>query len=303
MKTAVLGAGAVGAYYGGLLSRAGHDVTCYARGDNLAAIQRQGLEILTPDGTVHASLHATGLVDELPPADFAILAVKSYSLDAIAPAVRHCAEAGATIVPLLNGVETAARLVERGVPSDAVVGGLTRVSVVRVAPGVVQKHGAMQSVIVGERDGTLSSRVERIAGAFREAGVEARASDQIELELWRKFTFIAALAAACGLARSAVGPLLARPLGRRLLQRAANEVIAVGRARGIPFPGDEEPRTSKAIDGLPPGLKPSFLVDLESGGATELEVLSGAVSRFAAELGIDTPIHDAATAALAVTLS
>lgn len=300
MNVVVLGAGAVGAYYGGVLSRAGHAVTCYARGQNLAALRERGLELRTPDGTLTVRLNATDQVDQLPPADFAILAVKSYALEAIAPAVRHCARAGAVIVPLLNGVETAERLVALGVAGSSVIGGLTRISVVRVAPGVVERHSSFQTITVGEFDGAVSPRVETIAGALREAGVDARVSQQIRLELWRKFVFITALAAGCGLARAPVGHLLVQPLGRRLLERAIREVVAVGRTKGIPFPDDEESRHIGLIDGLPPGLKPSFLVDLESGGPTELEVLSGAVSRFAEELGIDTPIHDTATAALAL---
>ena len=300
MKVVVLGAGAVGAYYGGMLARAGHGVICYARGDNLAALRARGLEIRTPEGRVTVPLAATDRVEELPATDVAILAVKSYSLEAIAPAARHCADLGATIVPLLNGVEIAERLVQLGVRPDAVIGGLTRISVMRVAPGVIQKSGGMQSIIIGELDGPLTVRVERIAEAFREAGVETRATDQIELELWRKFVMITTLAAGCGLARSTVGSLRDRPLGRRLVERALHEVVAVGRARGIPFPADEEARAMSLIDSLSPELKPSFLVDLEAGGPTELDALSGAVSRFAAELGIETPLHDTATAALAM---
>jgi 2-dehydropantoate 2-reductase len=155
-----------------------------------------------------------------------------------------------------------------------------------------------RSFVVGELDGRLTERVGRIAAALREAGVDARASDHIQVELWQKFVFIAALAAACGLARSPVGPLRTGRLGRRLLDRAIAEVVAVARARGIPLPDDEATRVSRLIDGLPAAMKPSFLVDLESGGPTELDILSGAVSRFADEARITTPIHDTATVAL-----
>jgi 2-dehydropantoate 2-reductase len=299
MRAVVLGTGAVGAYYGGQLARAGHDVTCFARGENLAALRRRGLEIRRPEGTHLIPLDATDQVNELPAADFAILAVKSYSLEAIAPATRHCAEQGAAIVPLLNGVETRERLIELGVPAGSVLGGLTRISVVKAGPGIIEMSSGFQSVVVGEFDGTITPRVTAIAAAFREAGADARATDVIELELWRKFVFITAVAAGCGLARAPVGHLLAQPLGRRLLERAIRETIAVGRARGIPFADDEEDRYVGLIDKLSPAAKPSFLVDLEAGGPTELDVLSGAVSRYAGELGIETPIHDTATAALA----
>ncbi|PYP48109.1 MAG: 2-dehydropantoate 2-reductase [Gemmatimonadetes bacterium] len=299
MKVIVLGTGAVGASYGGALARAGHEVTCFARGANLAAIQERGLEVRTPEGAFRPRVTATDRADALGPADFAILAVKSYSLADIAPIVRHCAEQGTTVVPLLNGVETAQRLEQLEVPPAAVIGGLTTVSAVRIAAGVVERRSAFQVVVVGELDGRTSDRVDRIAGAFRDAGVDARASDRIEVALWQKFVFLAGVAAACGLARSPIGPLRVAPLGRRLLQRAIEEIVAVARARGIALPDGEVARVMGVIDGLPPGMKPSFLVDLEAGGPTELEILSGAVSRFAEEAGIATPIHDTAAAALA----
>jgi len=249
MKLVVLGSGAVGAYYGGLLARAGHEVTCFARGANLAAIAARGLEIRTPEGTFQARVTATDRVEALAPADVAILAVKSYSLPEIAPVVAHCAAQGATIVPLLNGVETTERLAQLGVPAPALIGGVTTISAVRVAPGVVERRSPFQIVVVGEVDGGLSERVRAIAGAFRDAGVDARASESIEVELWQKFVFLAALAAACGLARSPVGPLRAERLGRRLLQRAVDEIVAVARARGIRLPEGEAARVMGVIEG------------------------------------------------------
>ena len=299
MKVQILGAGAVGACFGGQLARIGHDVTCFARGANLAAIRERGLEIRTPEGTLHARVTATDRFEALPPAEFAILAVKSYSLSDIVPAVRHCAEQGTPVVSLLNGVETVERLEQAGVPKAAIIGGIAKVSAVRLGPGVVERRSPFQSVVVGELDGRMSDRVERIAAAFRDAGVDARGSDRIVVELWDKFIFIASVAAACGLARSPIGPLRANPLGPRLLKRAVEEAVAVGRARGVLLSDDASARALSAIETLPPGTKPSFLVDLEAGGPTELEILSGAVSRLAEAVGVPTPVHDTATAALA----
>src|SRR6266576_3983666 len=298
MRVIVLGAGAIGAYYGGQLSRAGHNVTLYARGEHLSVIREHGLEIRTPEGSSTVELSATDRVNELGAADFAILGVKSYSLDSIAPVVRQVAQDGATILPFLNGVETTDRLVELGVPRAALLGGVTRISVARVKLGVVERRGAFQSVIIGELDGQSTDRVNRIAFAFREAGIDARASEQIVVDLWEKFVFIAALAASCGLARSPVGPLRQKPLGRRLLLRAVQEVVDVASARGITLAEDETARVLGAIDGLPPGTKPSFLLDLEAGGPNELEILSGAVSRYADALGVQTPVHDTVAAVL-----
>jgi len=166
-------------------------------------------------------------------------------------------------------------------------------------PGVVERRGQFQSVIVGELDDRVTERVTRIVAAFGDIGVDASASNQIEVDLWRKFIFIAALAASCGLARTPVGPLRNRPLGRRLLQRAVQEAVDVARARGIPLAADETAQVVGAIDALPPGTKPSFLLDLEAGGPTELATLSGAVSRYADAAGVGTPVHDTVAAVLA----
>jgi len=295
----VLGAGAIGAYYGGQLARAGHDVALYARGENLAAIRRSGLEMRTPEGSTVVKVAATDRADDLAAADFAILGVKSYSLDSIGPVARRVAERGAAILPFLNGVETTDHLLALGVSRGALLGGVTRISVARVQPGVVERRGPMQSVIIGELDGQTTDRVTRIAAAFRDAGADARVSNRIEVDLWQKFIFLSAIAAACGLARTPIGVLRERPRGRRLLQRAVQEAVDVARARGIALPDDETARVVGAIDALPPGTKPSFLLDLESGGPTELDVLSGAVSRYADEAGISAPVHDTVTAALA----
>src|SRR5207244_8012718 len=106
------------------------------------------------------------------------------------------------------------RLERRESPPGAVTGVLTTLSAVRIAAAVVERRSAFQVVVVGELDGRTSDRVDRIAGAFRDAGVDARASDRIEVALWQKFVFLAGVAAACGLARSPIGPLRVAQLGR-----------------------------------------------------------------------------------------
>jgi 2-dehydropantoate 2-reductase len=298
MNIAILGAGGVGGYFGGILARAGNRVALLARGAHLEALRERGLEVRTPEGTFTVAVEAVGDAEELRGIELAVVAVKSYSLAEIAPAARLLAERGAVVVPLLNGVEAADRLIDAGVPGERVLGGLTQISAVRIGPGVVERRSAFQRVVVGERVGGASERAERIAATFREAGAEARASDDITVDLWRKFAFIATMSAACGLARASVGPVRRAPLGNLLLERALREVTAVGRARGVPLPADVEERLLGFMNGLPDAMKPSFLLDLESGGATELDDLSGAVSRLGRQTGVETPVHDVATAAL-----
>ena len=300
MRFIVIGAGGIGAYFGGELARAGHDVTLFARGAHLDALRRNGLTVRAPDGEFVVRVAATDDPAELPAADVAIVAVKSYSLAAVTPVVRLAAERGADVLPLLNGVTAANELVAAGVPKSRVLGGLARVSVVRTEPGVVERRSGFHSIVVGELGGGESDRATRIANALREARVDARTSAIMDVELWQKYVFITAMAAVCGLARTSIGPVRDAPGGRRLIERAVSEVVAVARSRGVALPDDEAPRTCAYMDTLPAAMKPSFLLDLESGGETELETLSGAVSRFAAEAGIETPVHDTARAALGV---
>src|SRR5450631_2445628 len=202
MRIAVLGAGGVGGYYGGALARAGNAVALFARGAHLEAIRAHGLEVRTPEGTFTVKVEAADDAAALGAADLAIVAVKTYSLAEILPAARLLAEKGAAVLPFLNGVEAADRLIESGVLANQVLGGLTQVSVLKVGPGVVERKSSFQKVVVGERVGKPSERVRRIVEAFQGAGAEARVSEDISADLWRKFAFIASMAAACGLARA-----------------------------------------------------------------------------------------------------
>jgi 2-dehydropantoate 2-reductase len=300
MNIAILGAGGVGGYFGGMLARAGNRVSMLARGAHLEALRERGIEVRSPEGTFTAAVEAAEDPRELGAVELAVVAVKSYSLPEIAPAARLLAGAGAVVLPLLNGVEAAGRLIELGVPAERVLGGLTEISAVRAAPGVVERRSTFQRVVAGERGGGTSERAERIAAVFREAGVESRASSDITAELWRKLAFITTMSAACGLARSPIGPVRRAPLGNLLIERALREVIAVARARGVALGDDVEPGILGFIAGLPDPIKPSFLLDLEAGGPTEIDDLNGAVSRLGRLAGVETPMHDVATAALSV---
>ena len=300
MKIAILGAGGVGGYFGGLLARGGHEVSMLARGAHLEALRERGLEVRTPEGAFTVAVLAAGGPEEMGAVDLAVVAVKTYSLGEIAPAARILAERGADVLPLLNGVDAAERLIAAGVPDERVLGGLTEISAARVGPGVVERRSTFQRIVVGERAGGISGRAERIAGVFREAGAEARASADITADLWRKFAFISSVAAACGLARAPIGPVRRAPLGTLLIERAVREVGAVARARGVALTVEDEAKILDFASSLADHLKPSFLLDLESGGRTEIEDLSGAVSRLGREAGVATPVHDVATAALGV---
>lgn len=303
MRIAILGAGGVGGYDGAVLARAGQPVQLLARGAHLEAIRQEGLRVTEPDGNQWVSRPAaTDDASALRGAELVVVSVKSYDLDAIAPVAADLARHGATVLPLLNGVEAAERLEHLGVPRQSLLGGLTQISAERTGPGQVVRRSPFNRLVVGELAGGASIRATTIARVLAEGGIEARASAEMPLELWRKFVFITTLASGCGLARTSIGPLRAAPLGQALLERATAESVGVGRAAGIGFPPDEVKRVLELVASLLAGMKPSFLLDLERGGPTELEVLGGAVSRLGTQLGVPTPVHDTAVAAIGAAL-
>lgn len=303
MKIAILGAGGVGGYYGGLLARKGHTVCVLARTANLAALKAHGLEVRMPEETFIVPVQASSDVKDFSVVDYVILTVKNYSLAEVAPDITALAQQGALIVPLLNGVEVVDRLVEYGVPRKQLVAGLTAISAVRVAPGVFERRSPFQRIVLGELDGAgkQPGQTEKIAAlvqAFCAVGVDAQVSQDITADLWRKFIFIASMAAVCGLSRTAIGPLRSTPLGRLMIERAVREVVSMARARKVALNDDEVERTLKTMDGLPEAMKPSLLMDLEAGRTTEIDDLSGAVSRLGKAANIETPVHDTAAAAI-----
>ena len=303
MQIAVIGAGGVGGYYGGLLARAGHRVTLLARGEHLTAIRQRGLEIRLPDEQFVAEVSAAESANEIGETELAIVAVKSYSLEEVAPTIRLLSEGDAIVLPLLNGVDTVQRLVAFSVAEAQILGGLTTISVVKIAPGIIERRSSFAKMTVGELGGKISQRVERIVAAFTDAGVDAQASADITLDLWRKFAFIATVAAACGLSRGPIGAVREAQFGNLLMERSVREIAAVGRARGVAFSEQDIEQTLTTIAGLAPEIKPSFLLDLERGGPTELDIFSGAVARMGREFKIATPLHDTATAAISATLT
>lgn len=300
MNIGIVGAGAIGSYYAASLQRAGHVVRLLARGHHLTAIREHGLVLRTPGEEVTVRVTAGTDVSVLDGAEYVLVAVKSYTLRDVADTLALCARRGATIVPLLNGVDIAERLASFGVPRTAMLAGLATISVARVGPGVVERRTPFDRVIVGELDGTISARASALADAFVAAGSDARATEHIQLELWRKFVFLVPMSVACGLSRAPLGVVFQTAAGRELVSRAIAEIVAVSRAAGTALSDADASRTLDALRALPAAMKPSFLLDLERGGPNETDVLAGAVSRLGRAHGVETPVHEVATLAFSV---
>jgi 2-dehydropantoate 2-reductase len=300
----IVGAGGIGSYYAATLSRAGHQVRLVARGPHLAAIRERGLEVRTGRAdesfTVRPEVSDDGAL--VAKCEFVVVAVKSYSLGEVGPSLVGAAKSGATIVPLLNGADVTERLVALGVPEPAILGGIIHASLVRAEPGVVYRKGPSDRVTIGEFGQPSSERAKKIVDAFAGGGSNARLSADISGDIWRKFAFIVPMGIACGLSRQPMGPVLASESGRRILTDSLHEVVMVARAAAGRLDDVDEIKVRDELFGIGPAIKPSFLLDLERGGPTELDLLAGTVRRLGRAHGVPTPVANLATAAFEVAL-
>ncbi len=308
MKAVIVGAGGLGSYIGAVLERAGHDVTLVARGDHAAAIEADGLRILSHAGdfTVHPRCVASAL--EIDEADIAFAAVKTYSLDEIAPQLKHLADRGSVVVSLLNGVTATQRLMAHGIASDRLVDGVAYMTAFRLEPGLVQRRATHQRIVVGGADGAdqpesgggADARTDLVRAAFDGTLVDVPVAADIQVELWEKMSVVCSLSVLCAIAGLRMGLLRSHEFGPELQRRAIAEVMAVGRARGVPIPADAEERIDQALDLFPDDFFPSVIHDLKGGRRTEMDDLGAAICRMGRECGVPTPLHDAGTCAVQV---
>lgn len=297
MKIAVIGAGAVGGYFGGRLAAAGHTVTFMARGATLEALRTQGLHITSPlRGDLHIPVRATDRPDEVGPVDVVLSTVKIYDLEASAPAMRPLIGPDTVVIPLQNGVEARAMLMPL-LGADHVAAGSAYIAAVADRPGHIT-HITADRLVFGEADGAISARLQAFAEAGQQAGFVTELTPDIETEQWIKFVRLSTWSAMTAVTRSPMGVIKAYPSLMAMMEQALDEAIAVGHARGIPLPPTLKEATQHLVRTFPYGTKSSMLEDLERGRRLELPWLSGAVVRMGAEAGVPTPVHSFVTTVL-----
>ncbi|MFN2290565.1 MAG: ketopantoate reductase family protein [Anaerolineae bacterium] len=298
MRIAILGAGGIGAYYGGLLARAGQDVTLIARGAHLASLQQTGLRVESVHGDFAIqSIEASDDPAEVGIVDLVLVTVKSYDLEQAAEAARPLLGPTTVVLPLLNGLDAADRLACR-LGSQHVLAGLTHISSSIAEPGLIRQVSPLRRITLGEQDGTISHRAERVRDVLAGSGIEAILTPDIDAALWDKFLFIASISGICCLARQPIGPVMNTPETRGLYLEALYEIEALARARQVGLASDVVERTLQLTEGFDAQTRPSMLVDLQAGRRLELEAMNGTVVRYGQEAGILTPVHCVVYAAL-----
>ncbi len=299
MRIAVVGAGAVGGYFGGRLAEAGEDVVFLARGAHLEAIRKNGLTVESIAGDFRISpAQATDDPAKVGAADVAIVAVKAWQVPEAARAVKVFLKPDGVAIPLENGVEAPDQLAEE-LGAQRALAGLCKIWSAIGAPGVIRHLGVPPSLAFGERNGSASERVESLRNVFRKAkGVTVETPPDIRVALWQKFVFIAAFSGVGGVTRSPAGAIRSVPETRRLLRECMRETQAVALARGVPLASDTFEKTLKFFDTLPEDATCSMQRDVAEGRPSELENQNGAIVRLGREVGVPVPVNEFLYAAL-----
>lgn len=287
MRILIMGAGAVGAYFGARLQAAGEDVVFCARGANLAAMREKGLKITSYLGDLHLRVKATDDPSQFGPYDLVLFCVKAYDTDAAAAQLRGCLAPGGVVLTLQNGIESEERL-SRLFGRESVMGGNARVGVELVAPGEVV-HSTTGTIDFGELNQGETPRARTIAEIFKRAGILGELTGSLRTARWDKLMWNASFNTVSALTRRRVGDVLADPDGHKLVRTLMEEVRKVACADGCEIPPQRVDQFIRHSEHALKTLKTSTLQDLERGKRLEYDALSGAVVRAARRLNVAVP--------------
>jgi 2-dehydropantoate 2-reductase len=290
MRILIHGAGAVGGYFGAMLARGGHDVTFVARGENLAALRRDGLTVLRAEGTLRiAPVDAVATPAAAPPPDLVLVCVKSYDTPAAAEALRPVVAPETIVLSLQNGIENE-EILARALGLPPLMIALTRIGVALTAPATVLYSGR-GTIVFGEPDGRETPRARRVAEALAAAGVEHRLDPDVRVAAWEKLAWNAGFNAVTTLTQATVAEALAHPASRETIVEAIAETDRAATALGVAVRRGRTPAVlEESRSGLPDFLT-SMLQDARRGRRLEYDALNGAVVRAAARTGVPVPVN------------
>lgn len=290
---AILGAGAVGSYFGAMLARAGVDVTLIGRPVHVDAIARDGLTVLTASGEWQVRVRATTDVGAVRDAGIVLVTVKTPDTTEAARALAPHLAAGARVVSMQNGVDNAARIAAE-IPNP-VCAAVVYVGAFMDGPGRVQHTGRGDLVLGVPRAlaarGDPEADVRAIAALFESAGVRCPTTPDIEAALWTKLTLNAAFNAISALANTTYGRMAESPPVRAIMEDAVREVVAVARAERVALDADELIAAAWKLAAAIAQQYSSTAQDLQRGKPTEIDALNGFVAQRGAELGVPTPVN------------
>ena len=280
MRIAIYGVGGVGGYYGGRLAEAGHDVVFIARGEHLAAMQRDGLRVFSPAGDfVIKPVTATNNPGDAGLVDVVIVAVKAWQLQGAAEAIKPMIGTNTLVLPLQNGVD-ATTVLASVLGDDHVLGGSCGISAYIEGPGCI-RHAAVAPYVqfgfVGRTSHhNMRDKIEVLRAAFAQAkGVTAEIPEDMLAALWQKFLGVAPTGAVGAITRAPMGVMRADAATRNLVESAKREIWFVGRALGVKWAPDAISRVTAVHDAVPFGTTASMQRDIMEGRPSELDAQIG----------------------------
>lgn len=279
---AVMGAGAVGCYYGGMLARAGNRVTLVGREPHVNAVRRSGLRMQTRSFDEAVKLEATTEVSGTAGADLVLFCVKSPATEAAGASMKTFLSKDAAVLTLQNGVDNAERLA--ATLGREVIPAVVYVATEMAGPGHVRHHGRGELVI------GRAAASPRIAAVLRPAGIPVEISDNVAGALWSKLVVNCAYNALSAIAQLPYGKLVAAEGVAQVMRDVVNECLAVAKASGVEIPGDVHAGVRNIAQTMPAQLS-STAQDLARGKPTEIEHLNGLVVRKGDALGVPVPAN------------
>jgi 2-dehydropantoate 2-reductase len=287
-KVAVVGAGAVGGYFGGMLARAGAPVVLIGRPSFAEAVSKSGLFLDTVQFQESVKVEAATEIAAAAGADVVLFCVKTTDTANASKELAEHIGSETIVVSLQNGVDNAEEI--RKASDIVALPAVVYVAASMPAPGHI-KHLGRGDLVVGPKN----ARTEKFAALFESAKVPCRISENINGELWTKLVWNCALNAVSGLGGVTYGEIIASDDAKRVVQAAVYEVLAVAKAKNIQLPGFEDPKTAIAgafkIADQMRGTRSSTAQDMARGKKTEIDSLNGYVAKIGAELGVATPVN------------
>lgn len=274
MRILMVGAGAIGGYFGGRLLDAGRDVTFLVREGRAQELERDGLIVRSPLGNIEYPSPPQVMAAMLDtPFDLIVLSCKAYDLDSAMESFAPAVGPETLILPLLNGMAHLDRLAERFSPAN-VLGGQCLISLDRDASGAILHLNDTNQLSFGERDGGLTPRIHKVAEVLGNAGFDALPSDQITQEMWEKWCFIATGAGVTGSMRASIGDVVASG-GEGLILKLLDECAQVAGHAGYPLRSEVRQRFETMLTAPGSKMTASMLRDIERGAPTEVQHVFG----------------------------
>ncbi|QHJ69428.1 ketopantoate reductase family protein [Planococcus halotolerans] len=289
MKILIVGAGAIGGYFGGRLLEKGEDVTFLVRDRRKEELETTGLKIESANGDCILNPKLITKNSEPEAYDVVLLSTKSYQLAGAIEDVRSFVGDETMVLPLLNGISHIDQLVE-AFGEQSVIGGLCFVEATLGENGTIVQTSPLNQLVYGERSGEQSDRIERLKQSFESTKAEFILSDNINQEMWHKYLFITTMSGITTLFEEPIGPIRELESGQRTITALLNELEEVMKKFGAPIEHGISNKLLEKINSLGEGMKSSMQRDAEKSQPIEADHLQGYLLERAKDLEVAVPV-------------